>query len=67
MGLGFLSIAFSLPVIAALAALGSGLMQSKDYVVLKAAFAAVEGAIVTPLIVIGVLADLPQARSPEAA
>jgi hypothetical protein len=67
MGLGFLSIAFALPVIATLAGLGLDLMQSKDYVVLKAAFAAVQGALVTPLIVIRVLADLPQSRSAESA
>lgn len=62
LGLGLLSIAFALPVIAALAGLGTGLMRSSDYVVLKAAFSAVEGAIVTPFIVIGVLADVPRAR-----
>ncbi|MGH7436310.1 MAG: hypothetical protein ACRENE_11615, partial [Polyangiaceae bacterium] len=35
-GLGLVSIAFSLPVIAVLAGLGTGLMRSPDYVVLKA-------------------------------
>lgn len=65
LGLGLFSIAFAIPVIAALAGLGLGLMRSSDYVVLKAAFAAAEGAIVTPFIVVGVLADA--ARVPESA
>ncbi len=57
-GLGALSVPiFALPVIAVLVACGAGPMAREPYVALKAALSAVEGAIVTPLIVLAALED----------
>ena len=62
LGLGLLSMpVFAFPVIVALALLGASLMESGRYVVLKASFAAVEGAIITPFIVLAAVADAARA------
>jgi hypothetical protein len=63
-GLGALSVPlFALPVIAVLVACGAGAMDREPYVALKAALSAVEGAIVTPLIVLAALEDVARKRA----
>jgi hypothetical protein len=63
LGLGALSIPlFALPVVAALAALGRGAMDREPYIVLKAVVSAVQGAIVTPFIVLAALGDVARRR-----
>jgi hypothetical protein len=57
-GLGFLSMpVFALPVILAVAALGAGAMEPGHYVWLKASLAAIQGGLITPFVVLAVLAD----------
>ncbi len=61
--LGALSVpVFALPVVVALAVLGGGGMDRMPYIALKAAMSALEGAIVTPFIVLAVLADVARRR-----
>lgn len=61
--LGGLSVpVFALPIVAVLAVLGGGGMDRAPYIVLKAVMSAVEGAIVTPFIVLAVLADVARRR-----
>lgn len=63
LGLGALSVPlFALPVVAALAALGRGALDREPYIVLKAVVSAVQGAIVTPFIVLAVLGDVARRR-----
>jgi hypothetical protein len=58
-GLGALVIAvFALPVMVALAIRGAGWFDRWQYIEIKAAFSAVVGALVTPFIVLAVLADI---------
>ena len=66
--LGGLSVpVFALPIVAALTVLGGGAMDRTPYIVLKAVMSAVEGAIVTPFIVLAVLADVARRRGHVAA
>jgi hypothetical protein len=63
LGLGLLSVPlFAAPLIAALAVIGADSMQSKQYVMLKAVFAAVEGAVITPFLVLAALDDVIRKR-----
>jgi hypothetical protein len=63
LGLGALSVPlFALPVVAALAVLDRGAMDRWPFIVLKAIVSAVQGAIVTPFIVLGVLGDVVRRR-----
>jgi hypothetical protein len=56
--LGLLSVpVFALPVVVALALVGAPGMESARFVGLKASFAALEGAVVTPLLVLAAIAD----------
>jgi hypothetical protein len=58
-GLGLAAVpVFAVPVIAALAASGSSEVVSRSFVVLKGTFAALEAAILAPLIVLGVLGEM---------
>lgn len=58
-GLGVLSVPiFALPVVAALVALDIGAIERMHYIALKAGLAALEAALVTPLIVLAVLGDV---------
>jgi hypothetical protein len=62
LGLGGLSIpAFAFPVILALVVGGVGSFDRWQYIELKAGFAAVVGALVTPFIVLAVLSDIKRA------
>jgi hypothetical protein len=49
---------FALPVLAALGADGSGVMTSRSFMTLKAAFAAFEAAVIGPPMVLGLLAEM---------
>jgi hypothetical protein len=67
-GLGALSIPiFALPVVVSLAVLGIGSLQRWDFVVLKSAFAALQAAMVTPLIALAALGDASKKQGPLAA
>jgi len=67
LGLGALSVpVFALPVVAALAASGVHAMDRVPFLVLKSSFSAVEGAIVTPLIVLAALSGV-SVRVPQTA
>ena len=58
-GLGALSVPiFTLPVIAGLVIVGIGSMQRVPFVALKAGFAALQAAMVTPLIALAALGDV---------
>jgi hypothetical protein len=60
--LGLLSVPlFAAPVVAVLALAGVAVLGRSPFVVLKAGFSALEGAIVTPLIVLMLLAEAPRA------
>jgi len=59
LGLGAISIPlFVPPVVAALALCGVGVVERAAFLWLKGGFSAVQGAVVTPLIVLGALSDL---------
>jgi hypothetical protein len=61
--LGVISIAvFTPPVVAVLLALGDHALRRNGFIALKAGFSAIEAAIVTPLVVLGVLWDLARAK-----
>jgi len=61
---------FAFPALAGLALTGLSGLERTTFVIVKTALAAVEGGIVTPLIVLGVLSDLSRAdsaaKAPEA-
>ncbi|HEY6560581.1 MAG TPA: hypothetical protein VI072_25030 [Polyangiaceae bacterium] len=57
--LGFVSVPiFGVPVLVVLAASGTEAMTPSSFIIVKATLAAVQAALVTPLIVLGVLSDL---------
>jgi hypothetical protein len=67
MKLGALSIpVFALPVVASIALLGPAALECGRYVALKASVAAFQGALITPFIVLGALADT-ERRRPDVA
>jgi hypothetical protein len=57
---------FALPMLAALAIGGGGSMTSRSFTIFKAAFAALEAAVISPPMVLGLLAEM-KARSEAAA
>jgi hypothetical protein len=57
-GLGILSMAFAVPLVAVLAAVDSGGLERMAYVEIKTWFAAFVGAAVTPFIVLRALSDV---------
>lgn len=64
--LGLVSVpVFAPPVLALLVALGEPAMDRSAFIALKAGFSAIEGAVVTPLIVLGALLDTVDARPPS--
>jgi hypothetical protein len=63
-GLGALSVPlFALPVVAGLVAFGVTALYRQPFLALKAGFSAVEGAIVTPFIVLATLSEVSAQRS----
>jgi hypothetical protein len=62
LGLGALSVPlFALPMVLALVVLGVGALERAPFIVLKACFAALEGALVTPFIALAALGDVERA------
>jgi hypothetical protein len=62
--LGAISVPlFAPPVLIALAASGAVAMDRVPFVELKAAFSAIQGGIVTPLVVLAILSDLSRHRT----
>jgi hypothetical protein len=57
---------FAPPVLVGLALLGGATMGRFDFVELKALFSAIQGGLVTPLVVLAVLSDLSSLRPPNA-
>jgi hypothetical protein len=61
-GLGVLSVPlFALPMVLALVVLGVGALERTPFIVLKACFAALEAALVTPFIALAALGDVERA------
>jgi hypothetical protein len=70
LGLGLLSVPlFALPVVGGLVALGIGALERVPFVILKATFAALEAACVTPFLALAALEDVrrsaPIERAPD--
>ncbi len=57
-GLGIVSVVFALPVVVALLVLGIGSLDRVPFVALKSSFAALQAAMVTPLIALAALGDV---------
>ena len=57
-GLGAVSVIFALPVVVGLLVLGIGSMERVPFIALKAGFAALQAAMVTPLIALAALGDV---------
>ena len=62
-GLGIVSVVFALPVVVALLVLGIGSLDRVPFVALKSSFAALQAAMVTPLIALAALGDVSRDRT----
>jgi hypothetical protein len=60
-GLGIVSIVFAVPVVVALLVLGIGSLDRVPFVALKSSFAALQAAMVTPLLALAALGDVSRA------